>query len=71
MELISLGQAYTVVMDRDTLPHVLIWYVQGIDTWVFPTKIVAEHAARISFPNEDPHTRYGRIFYRKFYQEQT
>lgn len=46
--------------------EVILWYVKGIPGVYYPTKIVAEASARISFPNEDPDRRYSRIFYQTF-----
>jgi hypothetical protein len=34
-----------------------------MDGWLFPTKIVAEEAARLRFPHESPDARYARIGY--------
>jgi hypothetical protein len=40
-----------------------LWHVGGMDGWLFPTKIVAEEAARLRFPHESPDARYARIGY--------
>lgn len=47
---------------------VVLWFVQGIDNRWYPTKIVAEQAARITFP-DDPNCGYGRVYYRGFTEE--
>lgn len=41
-----------------------VWYVQGIDNYLFPTKFVAWRAARRHFPDDDPDTQYNRLYYR-------
>lgn len=54
----------------DTAPHgcdqVELWFVDGIKGMLYPTKIVAEQAARITFQHESADKRYGRIYYRRF-----
>jgi len=40
-----------------------LWGVMGERGAWFATKIEAEAHARVSFPNENPDTRYARIFY--------
>lgn len=48
----------------------MVWYVQGEhedpDAWptLFDTKLGAEMWAKELFPNEDPSTRYARIFFK-------
>lgn len=44
----------------------VLWYVKGIPGYYYPTKTVAEMAARLVFPEESPDRRYGRIFYETF-----
>ena len=44
---------------------VTLWYVRGMLP-LYPTKLVAEVAARASFPHEDEDVRYGRISYREY-----
>ena len=43
-----------------------LWFVRGIDNRLYPTKIVAEAAARRFFGNEDEITRYARITCKTF-----
>jgi hypothetical protein len=45
-----------------------LWQVRGMPQIWFPTKLVAEMAARHLFPGEDPDTRYGRIYFKVFTQ---
>ena len=46
--------------------QVTLWRVSGIaGTW-YPSKVVAEKAARNCFPDEDEHKRYARVSYRVF-----
>jgi hypothetical protein len=44
---------------------VQLWSVKGLPDF-YPTKIVAEAAARAAFPNEDS---YRRVFFQRFYME--
>lgn len=48
---------------------VQLWAVQGIEGAFYPTKMVAEQAARITFPKE-PNNAYGRIHYSVFVREE-
>lgn len=48
---------------------VALWWVRGIPNTHYPSKIVAEIAARRAFPHEDPDVRYGRVFFRSFFRE--
>lgn len=42
-----------------------VWFIRGDEyATPFATKMDAEIAARIAFPDEDEATRYGRIYYR-------
>ena len=54
----------------ETFPTVDLWRVRGIDHTFFPTNICAEVAARQVFPQEDERTRYGRIHYQRFINEE-
>jgi len=45
------------------------WYVMGISSTYYGTKMQAEVEARKAFPNEDAGKRYARVFYKTFYQE--
>lgn len=51
--------------------QVVVWYVQGMsgpeDRWL--TKIDAEKAARLRFPDENPDTRYARIWFKTYFRE--
>lgn len=49
--------------------RVELWYVRGIDGYLYPTKIVAEAAARTRFPHEDEDVRYTRIGYVEYVRE--
>ena len=61
---IDLNQAR---IDEDTDQGVTLWSVRGLDGW-WPTKIVAEVAARRAFPEEAGEIRYARVFYSTFYR---
>lgn len=54
------------VLDIDG--YVQLWFVSGRvcanECW--PTKELAEVAARRQFPNETPGARYSRIFFRSY-----
>lgn len=43
-----------------------MWYVMGIPQTWYDTKMCAERAARMEFPDEDPDKRYARVGYREF-----
>ena len=43
--------------------RVQLWYVTGIPTTYFVTKMEAEKAARAMFPDEAENKRYARISY--------
>lgn len=50
--------------------QIQLWYLRGDKEGVYyPTKIVAEAAARLMFPTESESARYGRVFYRWFVPE--
>lgn len=49
--------------------HVELWGVRGIEQKLWPTKIAAEMAARARFLDEDPDTRYSRIYFIRFVEE--
>ena len=42
-----------------------LWYVRGIPNVYFPTKIVAEAAARAAFGHSE-NDHYSRVFFREF-----
>jgi hypothetical protein len=52
------------------LKEVELWYVQGIIGTYYETKLLAERAAWIAFPDEIASKRYARIYYKRFYQEE-
>lgn len=56
-----------VIHDREGI--IELWYVTGIPDRFYPTKIVAEMAARQRFPDEDRETNYQRVLYKKFHRE--
>lgn len=46
-----------------------VWFIRGDEyATPFATKIDAEIAARIAFPDEDVAQRYARIYYRNIIQ---
>lgn len=47
-----------------------MWQVQGLKGW-YPSKLAAEVAARDAFPDEDCSTRYARLSFKRFVQEDT
>jgi hypothetical protein len=49
--------------------QVQLWYVQGIIGTYYETKLLAERAAWMAFPDEIANVRYARIYYKTFYQE--
>ena len=51
------------------LKQVELWYVQGIIGTYYETKMLAERAAWMAFPDETASKRYSRIYYKTFYQE--
>lgn len=46
-----------------------LWHVHGVPGKWYPTKIVAEQVARITFPDE-PNNAYGRVYYNVFVREE-
>lgn len=48
---------------------VTLWRVTGIDGILFPTKMLAEIAARTTFPKDEMGTNYARLSYINFKQE--
>lgn len=64
---VTLSEVGIVCNDDDTVE---LWKVRGLPTY-YPTKIVAEMAARRYFPNEDEVDRYGRIGFVRFVREDT
>ena len=46
-----------------------VWFIRGDEySTPFATKIDAEIAARLAFPDETPQARYARIYYRDVVQ---
>lgn len=54
-----------VIPDKD---EVDLWGVRGIPGALYPTKAVAEVAARLAFPEQRPEQRYARLYSMKFYR---
>lgn len=54
-----------VIHDKD---EVDLWGVQGVPGALYPTKAVAEVAARLAFPEQRPEQRYARLYSMKFYR---
>ncbi len=50
---------------NDEGSEVELWYVRGLPNY-FPTKIVAEKAARLQFPYEN---WYSRVYFARFVKE--
>lgn len=48
---------------------VMLWRVTGIDGILFPTKMLAEIAARTTFPKDEMGANYARLSYINFKQE--
>jgi hypothetical protein len=46
-----------------------MWYVRGIIGTYYETKLMAERAAWVAFPDEDSQTRYARVYYKTFFKE--
>lgn len=53
------------IPDKD---EVDLWGVRGIPGALYPTKAVAEVAARLAFPEQRPEQRYARLYSMKFYR---
>ena len=49
--------------------QVQLWYVQGIIGTYYETKLLAERAAWIAFPDETASKRYSRIWYKEVMEE--
>jgi hypothetical protein len=49
---------------------VTLWRVLGMPGVRYPSKLAAEMAARVRFPNESPDARYARVAYVRYYPEQ-
>jgi hypothetical protein len=48
---------------------VQLWYVQGIIGTYYETKLLAERAAWIAFPDETASERYSRVWYKTVMEE--
>lgn len=63
-----------VVQLHDSSIHaaarVELWRVLGIEGRLYPTKVAAEVAARVVFPDEAPWSRNGRISYVAYVREE-
>ena len=49
--------------------QVQLWYVQGIIGTYYETKLLAERAAWVAFPDEIASKRYASIYYKTFMEE--
>jgi hypothetical protein len=49
--------------------QVQLWYVQGIIGTYYETKLLAERAAWMAFPDETANVRYSRIWYKTVMEE--
>ena len=56
-------------MSMDDLREVQLWYAVGLGGVYYGSKGQCEAAVRKAYPDEDPDTRYGRVFYKTFYEE--
>jgi len=56
-------------MSMDDLREVQLWYAVGLGGVYYGSKEQCEAAVRKAFPDEDPATRYSRVFYKTFYEE--
>lgn len=58
-------------MSSDDLREVQLWYSMsaGLGGVYYDSKEQCEAAVRKAYPDEDPDTRYARVFYRTFYEE--
>jgi hypothetical protein len=54
-------------MDENAFEVVALWYARGLPGQYWESKLDCEAAVRKAFPDEDPDTRYARVFYRRFY----
>ena len=53
----------------DGLKQVQLWHVQGIIGTYYETKMLAEKAAWVAFPDEMASARYARLYVKTFYKE--
>jgi len=53
----------------DDLREVTLWYAVGLGGVYYGTKEQCEKDLRKAYPDEDPATRYARVFYKTFYEE--
>lgn len=64
-DLTSCNLFNTNIPDGD---RIVLWRVRGIPGY-YPSKLIAETAARLSFPHEIAHVRYGRVHFVHFIKE--
>ena len=58
-----------IEMSSDDLIEVKLWYAVGLGGVYYGTKEQCEKEVRKAYPDEDPDTRYARVFYKTFYEE--
>ena len=51
------------------IKEVQLWYAVGLGGVYYSTKEQCEAEVRKAYPDEDPNTRYARVFYKTFYEE--
>jgi hypothetical protein len=56
-------------MSMDDLREFPLWYAVGLGGVYYGSKGQCEAAVRKAYPDEDPATRYSRVFYKTFYEE--
>jgi hypothetical protein len=56
-------------MSTDDLREFPLWYAVGLGGVYYGTKEQCEAEVRKAYPDEDPNTRYARVFYKTFYEE--
>lgn len=62
----DLGQLIHITDARaPDLSEIEMWRVTGVEG-LYPTKIAAEKAARVYFPNEPINLRYARIYFVRY-----
>ena len=57
-------------VEMEGFKAVEMWYVRGIIGTYYETKLMAERAAWVAFPDEDSQTRYARVYYKTFFKEE-
>lgn len=61
--------ADTCIPAKEPEGFVELWHVRGLPGVLYPTKMAAEVATRLSFAGEGPDERYSRIFYRFYFPQ--